>query len=111
MSKAPLSKIDEIRLAAEGSLEAFIRLISPDEAFPHCHSELCTWWTRPEAKNFQLLLYPRDHGKSRFVAYRVCWEITKNPAVRVLYLSGTTSLALEQIRFIKGILESPIYRK
>jgi phage terminase large subunit-like protein len=44
------------------------------------------------------------------VAYRVAWEITRNPAIRVLYISSTQNLATKQLTFIKDILTSPIYR-
>src|SRR5690606_12714786 len=76
-----------------------------------CHKELIRWWNRPDAKSHQLVLLPRDHGKSAMVAYRVAWEITKNPAIRVLYISSTSKLATKQLKFIKDILTSPIYRK
>jgi hypothetical protein len=45
------------------------------------------------------------------VAYRVAWEITRNPAVTVLYISATSGLAEKQLKFIKDILEHPKYRK
>jgi phage terminase large subunit-like protein len=44
------------------------------------------------------------------VAYRVAWEITKNPALRVLYISSTSNLAVKQLGFIKEILTSDGYR-
>jgi phage terminase large subunit-like protein len=57
-----------------------------------------------------LLLLPRDHQKSALVAYRVAWEVTKNPAIRILYISSTANLATKQLKFIKDILTSPIYK-
>ena len=44
------------------------------------------------------------------IAYRAAWEITRNPAVRILYISSTVNLANKQLRFIKDILTSDIYR-
>lgn len=67
--------------------------------------------TRPDALDHQLILLPRDHQKSRMIAYRVAWEITRKPWIRVLYISATAALAEKQLYFIKGILTSPIYRK
>jgi phage terminase large subunit-like protein len=99
------------RNAALSSLEQFIRLIHPQRHLPQCHVELINWWTREDAKSHQLVLLPRDHGKSAMIAYRVAWEITKNPAIRVLYISSTSNLATKQLKFIKDILVSPIYRK
>jgi phage terminase large subunit-like protein len=49
--------------------------------------------------------------KSALVAYRVAWEITRNPAVRVLYISSTSTLATKQLKFIKDILTCDRYRR
>lgn len=102
---------DQIRAQAEGDLEAFIRLIHPQTVLGNVHLELIRWWTREDAKSHQLVLLPRDHQKSRMVAYRVVWEITRNPAIRVLYVSSTSTLATKQLKFIKDILTSDIYRR
>ena len=48
--------------------------------------------------------------KSALVAYRVAWELTKNPTFRVLYISSTSNLAEKQLGFIKSILTSKIYK-
>lgn len=110
MSKPANSKKDQIRAQAEGSLEAFIRLVHPQRVLGAIHVEVINWWTREDAKSHQLLLLPRDHGKSAMVAYRVAWEITRNPAIRVLYISSTANLAEKQLKFIKDILTSSTYR-
>lgn len=102
---------DDIRELAEADLESFIRLIAPKQVMGGIHSEVCTWWNRRDHKRFQLLLLPRDHQKSRLVAFRVAWEITRDPTIRVLYISSTANLAEKQLKFIKDILTSPIYRK
>lgn len=103
--------IDQIRKKAESSLEAFIRLVHPQRVIPAIHSEVISWLTSDKAKSHQLILLPRDHGKSALAAYYVAWMITKNPAIRVLYISSTSNLAEKQLYFIKGILTSPIYQK
>jgi hypothetical protein len=103
-------KEQELRERAEADLEFFIRLVHPDRVLGHVHRELIQWWNRSDAKTHQLTLLPRDHQKSAMLAYRVAWEITRNPAVRVLYISATTKLAVKQLSFIKGILTSDIYR-
>ncbi len=102
---------DEIKAAAEADLEFFIRLVAPHEVLGQCHREVIQWWTRPDAHAHQLLLFPRDHGKSRHIAYRVAWELTKDPTLRVLYISATSTLAEKQLNFIKGILTSNIFRR
>lgn len=101
----------EIRKAAEADLEMFIRLIAPTQVIGGVHSELCRWWTRQEGKTHQIVLLPRDHGKSRYVAFRVAWFITNNPDARVLYISATSGLAEKQLKFIKDILTHPKYTK
>jgi phage terminase large subunit-like protein len=67
--------------------------------------------TREEAKSHQLILLPRDHGKSALAAFRVAWEITRNPSIRVLYISSTAKLAIKQLKFIKDILTCDQYRR
>lgn len=102
---------DEIREIAESDLAAFIRLVHPQRVLGSVHYELISWWTRRAALDHQLVLLPRDHMKSALIAYRVAWEITKNPTIRVLYISSTANLAEKQLKFIKDILTSPIYKR
>jgi len=106
-----MSKREEIKALAEADLESFIRLVSPKQVMGSIHTEICNWWVREDSKRFQLLLLPRDHQKSRLVAFRVAWAITKDPTIRVLYISSTANLAEKQLKFIKDILTSPVYRK
>jgi len=105
------SAAEQIRLAAEQDLVTFIKLVAPEQVLGQCHEDVCNWWIRPDAKTHQLLLFPRDHGKSRLIAYRVAWELTKDPTLRILYISATANLAEKQLGFIKGILTSDIYRR
>jgi hypothetical protein len=44
------------------------------------HVELCDWLQREDANSHQLVLMPRDHGKSRYAAYYSVWRATKNPS-------------------------------
>lgn len=103
--------LDQIRLAAENDLTTFIKLVSPEQVLGQCHDDVCSWWTRGGSKSHQLLLFPRDHGKSRLVAFRVAWELTKDPTLRILYISATANLAEKQLGFIKGILTSDTYSR
>lgn len=104
-------KFQQIRTLAENDLEAFIKLVHPNRVLGRVHQELIRWWTRSDAKDFQLTLLPRDHQKSSMIAYRVAWEITRNPAIRIMYVSSTSNLAEKQIKFIKDILTSPKYKQ
>ncbi len=102
---------NEIREKAEDSMEFFIALLAPTQVLGSCHREVLDWWERDTSKSHQLLLFPRDHQKSRLVAYRAAWYLTKDPTLRILYISATANLAEKQLGFIKVILTSPIYRR
>lgn len=104
------SEREDRRLLAESDLEEFIKLVHPKRCLGNIHREVIRWWTRPDAQSHQLLLLPRDHMKSALVAYRVAWEITKDPSIRVLYISSTSNLATKQLKFIKDILTNDTYR-
>ncbi len=106
-----MTKKDDIRLEAESDFYYFIGLVHPQRLLGSIHAEIISWWTRQDHKSHQLLLLPRDHMKSALVAYRAAWEITKNPTIRILYISSTANLAIKQIKFIKDILTSSIYRR
>lgn len=108
---AQQDRIAEIREAAERDLATFIQLVHPMRVLGACHLELIDWWEREDKHSHQLVLLPRDHMKSALVAYRVAWYITRDPTLRVLYISSTANLAEKQLKFIKDILTSKIYRR
>ena len=101
---------DQIKAMAEADLESFIRLVHPKRVLGSVHRQLLKWWTRRDHNSHQITLLPRDHQKSALSAYRVAWVITNNPAIRILYVSSTTTLAIKQLKFIKDILTSPQYK-
>jgi phage terminase large subunit-like protein len=111
MARTELSLHDQIKEAAEQDLLKFIRLVSPGRMLGGIHEEVISWWGREDAKSHQLLLLPRGHQKSQLIAFRVAWEITRNPAVTILYASATANLAEKQLQAIKDILTSKEYRK
>ena len=98
------------RARAEADLEYFIEFVHPRRLLGNIHREIIRWWTRPEHKNRQLILLPRDHMKSALVAYRVAWELTRDPTIRILFISSTSNLATKQLKFIKDILTCDKYR-
>ena len=98
------------RLLAESDLEEFIKLIAPRRLLGNLQREVIRWWTRSDALKYQILLLPRDHMKSTLIAFRVAWELTKDPTLRILYISSTSNLAIKQLKFIKDILTSDTYR-
>lgn len=103
-------KIRLIRETAENDLLAFIRLVSPNSVLGAVHEELITWITSRDRKSHKLVLLPRDHQKSRIAAFWAAWQLTKNPHYRILYISSTSNLAEKQLKFIKDILDSKVYR-
>lgn len=101
---------DARRKLAESNLEEFIALVHPLRLLGNIHREIIRWWTSEGAHNHQLLLLPRDHMKSALIAYRVAWELTRDPTLRILYISSTSNLAIKQLKFIKDILTDSKYR-
>ena len=103
--------LEERRLLAESSLEEFIKLVHPGRVLGNIHREVIAWWESSKAKNHQLLLLPRDHMKSALIDYRVAQAITIDPTLRVLYISSSSNLANKQLKFLKDILTSDVYRR
>lgn len=103
--------VDQIKEIAENDLLAFIRLVAPQLMLGSIHEEVIRWWTREEAKDNQMLLLPRGHLKSKLIALRAAWWITKFPDTTILYVSATSELAEKQLYAIKNILDSKIYRR
>ena len=100
---------EDRRLLAESDLVEFIALVHPKRLLGNIHREIIKWWTSSKATNHQLLLLPRDHMKSALIAYRVAWELTRDPTLRVLYISSTSNLATKQLKFIKDIITTDVY--
>jgi hypothetical protein len=105
------NKVDQIKEAAEQDLSVFIKLVAPHLLLGAVHYELISWWGREDSKHNQLVLLPRGHMKSKLVAYRAAWWITKHPETTILYVSATADLAEKQLYQIKQIIDSPIYRR
>jgi hypothetical protein len=101
----------DIKERAENDLLFFIRLVHPMRVLGSVHEDLIRWWTRPDAKSHQLVLLPRDHQKSALLAYKTVWHLTKDPTLRILYISSTANLAVKQLKFMKDILTCNIYRR
>jgi len=101
---------DERRRLALSSPIEFISLVQPKRWLGSIHREILQWWDSTEAKNHLLLLLPRDHMKSALAALLVVLELTRDPTLKVLYISSTSNLATKQLKFMKDILTSDVYR-
>ena len=106
LSKAQI----DVRQAAVNNFEAFIRLMAPYQMLAHCHIVMAKWVQEKDDEN-KLLLWPRDHGKSRYCAFYTAWQIIRDPATTIIYASATAEKAEEQLRFIKSIIDSKIARR
>lgn len=102
---------DEIRQHAESDLLVFIRLLAPHLLLGQCHVDLIEWWQSAARKRNCLVLLPRGHLKSKLIAYKTAWELTRDPTSTILYVSATSDLAEEQLGLIKQILTSDKYMK
>lgn len=100
----------ERRELAESNLEEFIKLVHPRRMLGSIHKEVINFWCKQDARSHQLLLLPRDHMKSALIAYRAAQALTKDPTLKILYISSTSNLAIKQLKFIKDILTSDNYR-
>lgn len=102
---------DQIREAAEADLLVFIKLLAPHLLLGKAHLELIEWWQSTTRKQNRMVLFPRGHLKSKLMAYKTAWEITRDPTDTILYISATAGLAEKQLHLIKMVLTSPTYMK
>lgn len=101
----------EARELCEAYFWAFINIVMPQRYFGHLHQEMCQFLTNPNGKPDKLILVPRDHQKSVILALYAVWMITKNPCIRIAYITAKSGLAEKQIGFMKNILLSKNYRE
>ena len=102
--------LDDLRELIEADLNKFISIAAPYAVMGHCHKEFCDFLMNKEY-HFKLGLMPRAHRKSFLDAMYACWLIIKNPAITILIMSATSSLAESQLRVIKTTLTSSIMKK
>jgi len=101
---------EELRERCENSLLEFIQYVQSNRLLGNIHREVIASLTAQDRKSHQILLLPRDHGKSALAAYVAAWELTRDPSIRILYISSTANLATKQLKFIKDILTCAKYR-
>lgn len=100
----------EYRTRAEEDLYFFARLVNPMRMYGDIHKEVFRWLMNNDTPN-QLLLLPRAHMKSHCIAVWCAWWITKHPETTILYLSATSKLAEAQLKAIKDLITSDVYRR
>jgi phage terminase large subunit-like protein len=95
----------------ESDLYLFAKWINPHYAYGDIHEEVFHWLQGEGPHGHQLLLMPRGHLKSHCIAVWCVWQITKNPATSIVYLSAGEDLATLQIGSIKHMITCDRYRK
>ena len=112
MKQGAEAKRQAIRKAAESDLKLFAKLVTPYAVYGDIHFELMDFWMEcwDSDSDNTCTLFPRDHRKSHCAAVKAAWTITKNPACTILYVSATSGLAEKQLKAIKDILTSDVYR-
>jgi len=104
-------KLAELREECKHSLWKFASVVEPHRVYGDCHRELFDFWQHSETMSIDntLALMPRDHQKSHCLAVRCAWEIYRNPAITIVYVSATSELAERQLVDIQNIMESRYY--
>ena len=107
------TRLEELRERCTNSLYAFACAVEPHRVWGECHRDLFDFWQESDVNDIDnsLALMPRDHQKSHALAVRCAWEIYKNPAITIIYLSATSTLAERQLLDIQNILESRYFRR
>src|SRR5215472_3600021 len=109
-----INSIEDIRASrrelCESSLVEFVKLLQPQAVLGNIHYECLSWMSSESSGRHLLILLPRDHRKSWMAGMYAAWEITRNPCVRILYISSTSQLATKQLKAIKDVLTSETYR-
>lgn len=110
-AQAKINGLEEVREACVASLRYYAHTVEPFRVYGECHDELYDWWQQCEEKGIlnTLCLLPRDHQKSHCMAVWCCWQIVKDPATTIVYVSATSELAARQLDDIKTILTSDIH--
>ena len=101
--------LEDLRSKCESDLWTFAQIIEPHRVYGEIHEEMFKWWQYKAGEN-SLVLLPRDHQKSHCMAVLAAWLITCDPSITILYISATSYLAQQQLRDIKNIMTSKLYR-
>lgn len=110
--KVKQQRLEQLREDCRASLWLFAQTVEPHRVYGECHRDLFEFWQKSEVDGLDntLALMPRDHQKSHCLAVRCAWEIYRNPAITIIYVSATSGLAERQLFDIKNIITSKQYR-
>lgn len=127
----PATQIRELRLAKERewylSIDGFIDFVRDSGAAPQAQfqphgfyaKDILHWEKKPDPESegkfiytYKLVLWPRGSFKSSvFDVGMACWEIAKNPNIRILVCSETGKQARKFVELAKAIIDSQWYRE
>lgn len=109
----PNNKLVQLQEDCYNSLYTFACAVEPHREYAYCHQEMFEFWEKADVDDWYctLILVPRGHQKSHCAAVRCVWEVYKNPAITIVYVSATTGLAERQLSDIQNIMESEHFRK
>lgn len=107
-SEVEKSSLASIRKRAENDLYYFAKLVNPQYQYGDIHKKAFARLQKDSDFNV-LLLLPRAHLKSHCIAVWTVWQITKNPATSIVYLTAGEDLGKAQMYAIKGMLTSSDY--
>lgn len=111
MARPSRGGAEQAREILESDLFYFAKYINPHYVYGDIHEEVFHWLQQDGPHGHQLLLMPRGHLKSHCIAVWCVWQITKNPATSIVYLSAGEDLATLQIGAIKHMITCDRYRK
>jgi phage terminase large subunit-like protein len=61
---------------------------------------------------YKLVLWPRDHGKSRYAAFYVAWTLVRDPAATIIYCSCTATKADDMLQFLLNqVFDTAVFRR
>lgn len=101
---------ERLKELLETDLWAFATYINPHYCYGEVHEEVFRWLSEPNCSDHQLLLMPRAHLKSHCIAVWCVWQITRDPASSIVYLSAGEDLAKIQVSAIKDMITCEKYR-
>lgn len=105
------SRLEQARLVLEADLYQFAKYVNPHYVYGDVHEQVFHWLQNDGPHGHQLLLMPRGHLKSHCIAVWCVWQITRDPATSIVYLSAGEDLATLQISAIKHMITCDEYRR
>ncbi len=101
----------DLKVRATNDFAFYVALVCPELMLGAVHQELFTWLQSSDRSLASLVLLPRGHLKSTIAALLASWWVTREPTVRILYVSATSTLAEAQLYAIGQIFTSRAYRR